>query len=122
MDIVGLLAAACVLATFCMQSMFALRVFAMISNVLFIIYGAGAQLMPIVLLHVLLLPINGWVLGRQYGGNMWGRNLGLTAACGSALLLSVTLGSDLARADHHAVTAIGSWFAHWIAVATSSST
>jgi hypothetical protein len=109
MELVGLLAAACVLATFCMQSMFALRVFAIISNVLFIVYGAGAHLVPIVLLHAILLPINGWALGRQYGGSLWGRKLGLTAVCGSALLLSVTLGSDLALAGNRAITMIGYW-------------
>ena len=106
MEFVGLLAAACVLATFCMQSMLALRVFAISSNMLFIVYGAGAQLVPIVLLHVILLPINGWALGRQYGGSPWGWKLGLTAGCGSALLLSVTLGSDLAQAG---IISIGYW-------------
>ena len=68
MEMVGLAAAACVLATFCMQSIVALRGFAMVSNLLFIIYGADANLMPIVLLHAVLLPINGWSLGKLFGG------------------------------------------------------
>jgi len=42
-----------------MKSMLALRVFAMASNVLFIVYGASANLFPIVVLHAILLPING---------------------------------------------------------------
>ena len=67
MDLVGLLAAACVLATFSMQSMIALRAFAIASNVLFIVYGATSHLIPIVLLHAILLPINGWSLGREWG-------------------------------------------------------
>ena len=54
MQLIGLLAGSCVLATFCMQSMLALRAFAIASNVLFIIYGAGANLLPIVLLHAIL--------------------------------------------------------------------
>jgi len=59
MDAIGLAAAVCVLATFCMKSMLALRAFAMASNVLFIVYGASANLFPIVVLHAILLPING---------------------------------------------------------------
>lgn len=67
-QVIGLLAAGCVLATFCMQSMLALRAFAIASNVLFIIYAIHAHLFPILLLHSILLPINGWCLGSLYGG------------------------------------------------------
>lgn len=109
MDLVGLLAATCVLATFCMQSMLALRAFAIISNVLFIVYGAGAQLVPIVLLHAILLPINGWSLGRQYGGAPLGRKLGLIAGLFSGLLISVTLGSAIAQAGNRAFAVISVW-------------
>jgi ABC-type methionine transport system permease subunit len=68
MEFVGLFAGACVLATFCMQSMLALRTFAIASNVLFIIYAGGTNLPPILLLHIILLPINGWTLGAIIGG------------------------------------------------------
>ena len=61
-EMVGLLAAICVLATFCMQSMMTLRAFAIASNFLFIVYAASADLLPILLLHAVLLPINGWSL------------------------------------------------------------
>jgi hypothetical protein len=111
-DLVGLLAAACVLATFCMQSMIALRAFAIASNVLFIIYGAGAHLIPIVLLHAILLPINGWSLGWQWGGTPLGRKLGFVTACWSGLLIGVMLRSDLAQASHRALNAIRVWLAH----------
>jgi len=109
-DVVGLLAAACVLATFCMQSMLSLRVFAILSNVLFIIYGAGAQLAPIVLLHAILLPINGWSLGQQWGGPSLGRKLVLVTGCWSVLLIGVLLGSDLTQAGGRAIGTIRDWF------------
>lgn len=57
-DIIGYLAASLVLATFCMRSMCALRYVGIASNLAFIVYGCVDGLMPIVALHVLLLPIN----------------------------------------------------------------
>lgn len=111
MDIVGLLAAACVLATFCMQSMFALRAFAIASNVLFIFYGATAHLLPIVFLHALLLPINGWSLGRQLGGPPLATKVCIVMTCWSGMILVVILGSDLARAGTLAIGAVRDWLA-----------
>lgn len=58
MEALGYLAAGCVLLTFCMQSMVALRCFALASNILFILYAFQASIAPIVLLHALLVPIN----------------------------------------------------------------
>ena len=86
MEIVGLAAAACVLATFCMQSMTALRGFAIASNLLFIVYGAAANFLPIVLLHAILLPINGWSLGNLFGGRAVAITFGVCGACASCLL------------------------------------
>ena len=57
-DIVGYAAAALVLVTFCMQSMSSLRVFAILSNLAFITYAYHRNLVPILLLHVILLPVN----------------------------------------------------------------
>ena len=57
-DIVGYVAAALVLAAFCMQSMCTLRVFAILSNLAFIAYAYHRDLIPILLLHVILLPVN----------------------------------------------------------------
>lgn len=110
MDLVGLLAAACVLATFSMQSMMALRAFAIASNVLFIVYGAAAQLMPIVLLHAILLPINGWSLGRQWGGPSLALKLCFVLVCWSGLFMGLMLRSDLARASSSALNTIQIWF------------
>jgi len=82
MQTVGLVAAACVLATFCMRSMLALRAFAVASNFLFIIYAAGSNLVPILLLHILLLPINLWSLRTIIGG----RAIGALCAAGRVAL------------------------------------
>ena len=55
---VGYLASLLVLATFCMRDMVSLRVVAIASNIAFISYGALAEIGPVLLLHVVLLPVN----------------------------------------------------------------
>jgi CRP/FNR family transcriptional regulator, cyclic AMP receptor protein len=62
-DIVGYVAAGLVLAAFCMRSMCTLRVLALLSNLAFITYAYQRALIPILLLHVILLPVNA---GRLY--------------------------------------------------------
>ena len=57
-DLLGYTAAGLVLATFCMRDMAALRCMAIASNLAFITYGALADLGPVLLLHLLLLPVN----------------------------------------------------------------
>jgi hypothetical protein len=57
-DLIGYFAATMVLATFCMRSMRLLRWLAIVSNFGFIAYGLLGGLWPIVVLHLLLLPIN----------------------------------------------------------------
>jgi hypothetical protein len=57
-DLIGYLASALVLATFCMRDMVALRWMAITSNLAFIAYGALADLGPVLVLHLLLLPVN----------------------------------------------------------------
>jgi CRP/FNR family transcriptional regulator, cyclic AMP receptor protein len=57
-DALGYLASALVLFTFCMRDMTALRCMAIASNLAFIAYGALADVGPVLLLHLLLLPIN----------------------------------------------------------------
>jgi len=51
-----------VLASFCMRGIVALRVLAIGSNLAFIAYGALAGIHPVLLLHLALLPTNGWRL------------------------------------------------------------
>jgi hypothetical protein len=55
---IGYLASLLVLATFSMRDMVSLRVVAIASNVVFITYGALAEVSPVLLLHVVLLPVN----------------------------------------------------------------
>ncbi len=57
-ELTGWLAAALTLLTFSMQSMLALRIAAVASNLSFIAYGTVALLEPVIVLHLLLLPCN----------------------------------------------------------------
>lgn len=54
----GFLAASLVLLTFCMQSMVWLRLIALLSNVAFLAYAAPLGLLPVLALHLLLVPVN----------------------------------------------------------------
>jgi len=57
-EILGYAASVAVLATFCMSTMIPLRVVALGSNVLFCLYGAAANIYPVLVLHAVLFPIN----------------------------------------------------------------
>jgi CRP/FNR family transcriptional regulator, cyclic AMP receptor protein len=54
----GYLASALVLAAFCMRDMTRLRWMAIASNLAFIAYAVQADLAPVLVLHLLLLPVN----------------------------------------------------------------
>jgi hypothetical protein len=58
MEVLGYAASLSVLITFLMSTMVPLRVVAIASNVLFASYGAVAHIYPVMILHVILLPIN----------------------------------------------------------------
>jgi len=57
-DLLGYAASATVLATFCMSTMIPLRVTALVSNILFSAFGAWAHIYPVMILHLILLPVN----------------------------------------------------------------
>ncbi len=57
-DLLGYAASASVLVTFCMSTMLPLRIVAIASNVLFATYGAVAHIYPVLVLHLILLPVN----------------------------------------------------------------
>jgi CRP/FNR family transcriptional regulator, cyclic AMP receptor protein len=57
-NLLGYFAAALVLATFCARQMITLRSLAIVSNVAFIAYAYWAALPPILVLHVVMLPMN----------------------------------------------------------------
>ena len=56
--VLGFAASSLVFATFCMKTMVPLRLVAVCSNLLFLVYASLADLLPIVMLHGLLLPMN----------------------------------------------------------------
>jgi CRP/FNR family cyclic AMP-dependent transcriptional regulator len=62
-DIIGYLASALVFATFYVRTMMPLRVLAIASNFAFIVYAASEGLIPVLVLHSVLLPVN---LARLY--------------------------------------------------------
>jgi hypothetical protein len=57
-DFLGYAASASVLVTFCMSTMLPLRIVAIASNVLFATFGFFAHVYPVLVLHVILLPVN----------------------------------------------------------------
>jgi CRP/FNR family transcriptional regulator, cyclic AMP receptor protein len=57
-DAVGTLASALVFTTFTMKDMRTLRLVAIFSNIAFITYGSMCWILPILGLHLLLLPLN----------------------------------------------------------------
>ncbi|WP_066499510.1 hypothetical protein [Bradyrhizobium macuxiense] len=57
-DLLGYAASAMVLATFCTTSMRQLRLLGIGSNILFILFGLMAHIHPVLLLHLVLLPVN----------------------------------------------------------------
>jgi len=63
-DFLGFSAALSVLASFCMTTIVALRALALLSNILFILYGWCANIYPVLILHVILLPVNLFKLHR----------------------------------------------------------
>ena len=74
---IGYVASALVLAAFGMKDMVNLRVVAICSNMAFIAYALLLNLLPVLILHVVLLPLNGWrLMGalKQSGGTAPGRS------------------------------------------------
>jgi CRP/FNR family transcriptional regulator, cyclic AMP receptor protein len=68
-DVMGYVASGLVLGAFGMQDMVKLRVVAMCSNVAFLIYALALGLLPVLALHAILLPLNGWRLAQILGLN-----------------------------------------------------
>lgn len=59
---IGFVASALVLAAFGMKDMVNLRIVAICSNIAFIAYALVLNLPPVLILHLTLLPLNGWRL------------------------------------------------------------
>lgn len=61
-NLLGYAASAAVLVTFLMRTMIPLRLIAILSNVLFLLFGYLQHIYPVLFLHTALLPINTWRL------------------------------------------------------------
>jgi hypothetical protein len=59
-DALGYLASILVFITFCMRTMIPLRIVAIASNLCFVAYGFFGHIYPVLFLHLVLLPMNGW--------------------------------------------------------------
>jgi hypothetical protein len=69
-DISGYLASGLVLATFAMKSMRPLRLVAICSNAAFIYYASEAHIIPVMILHCILLPLNVFRLAQLQTNNL----------------------------------------------------
>lgn len=88
-DVLGYLASALVLAAFGMRDMRALRLAAIASNLAFIGYAAWAGIPPVLVLHLLLLPMN--LLRLRQAGTPTTEGC---AACPAAATRRVFTGAD----------------------------
>jgi CRP/FNR family cyclic AMP-dependent transcriptional regulator len=61
-QLIGYLASTAVFTTFCTSTMLPLRVIALVSNTLFVVYAYLALIYPVLILHLLLFPVNVWRL------------------------------------------------------------
>ena len=61
-ELLGYLGALLTLATFSMKTMVHLRVAGIAANIAFVAYGALGSVHPVLLLHLVLLPLNAWRL------------------------------------------------------------
>lgn len=67
----GYIASGLVVMAFCMKDLMYLRVIALASNVAFLIYGLGLDLVPVWVLHAILLPVNICRLWQELSGRAW---------------------------------------------------
>jgi hypothetical protein len=91
---IGYLASLLVLATFSMRDMVSLRVVAIASNVAFIAYGALAGISPVLLLHVVLLPMNTLRLAESVRSTLRGRAEAASRASGHRVCSTPPLADD----------------------------
>jgi hypothetical protein len=61
-NLAGYIAFALVFGAFYMKDMVLLRVLAICSNVAFLVFGSSMNLVPVIVLHAALLPLNVWRL------------------------------------------------------------
>lgn len=91
-DLIGYLAALLVAAAFCMKSIVALRAVAILSNIAFLAYGYLGGLMPVLFLHLALLPVNLFRLGQTL---QIGRDIRSSGLRGRGLNMAVKSADDI---------------------------
>jgi hypothetical protein len=106
-DVLGFVACGLVLTSFWMRDMLLLRLVAIASNVAFINYGHAAHILPVMVLHAILLPVNLWrvlsdscvqkIDGR---GNAKGMQMTAKLECGVPGQIQ---GQMLRLGEHHSV-------------------
>jgi len=66
-EALGWAAALLTLLTFVSADMRRLRLLALAANAAFIAYGTAAELLPVMVLHLALVPVNLWRLNQSFG-------------------------------------------------------
>lgn len=79
-DSLGWLAAGLTLLSFTCRDMRRLRLLALAANAAFIVYGATAGLLPVMALHLALVPVNLWRLSQTMRAQPTGARPALAAA------------------------------------------
>lgn len=62
LDLIASLAGVCILTAFYCTNLRMIRLLSMAASALFIVYAVALGLIPVVILHGLLLPLNAWRL------------------------------------------------------------
>lgn len=101
-ELVGYLAALLVFATFYVKTMIPLRILALCSNCAFILYGFLDGLYPVLILHIFLLPVNGYRLREMLRlvrqvKNSWDSNLDSNWLKSFSTMRSTSAGTVLFR-------------------------
>jgi|688.fasta_scaffold15761_7 hypothetical protein len=79
-DILGWMAALATLACFASSEMLRLRILALVANVAFVAYATQAGLLPVLVLHLVLAPVNAWRLWQLVRARLSERPFGTQPA------------------------------------------
>jgi hypothetical protein len=79
-DTLGWAAAALLFASFCARRRSSLHLFALASNIAFVGYGLAADLLPLQVVPLLLMPVNLWRYAQATARETQARSRGDTAA------------------------------------------
>ena len=80
LDILGWMAALATLACFASSEMLRQRILALVANVAFVAYATQAGLLPVLVLHLVLAPVNAWRLWQLVRARLSERPFGTQPA------------------------------------------